>query len=101
MTAERVEMIRQRLTEALEPETLDIEDGKAKGLSNALLDHSASHAGHASAGGGGHFNVIIVSDKFNGLNLIKRHRMVYDAVADIMNTEIHALSMKTYTPDEF
>jgi BolA protein len=89
MTAERVEMIRQRLTEALQPETLDIEDD------------SASHAGHASAGGGGHFNVIIVSDRFNGLNLIKRHRMVYDAVADIMNTEIHDLSMKTYTPDEF
>ena len=89
MTAERVEMIRQRLTEALEPESLDIEDD------------SASHAGHASAGGGGHFNVIIVSNKFNGQNLIKRHRMVYDAVADMMNKEIHALSMKTYTPDEF
>ena len=89
MTTERVEMIRQRLTEALEPETLDIEDD------------SASHAGHARAGGGGHFNVIIISDKFSGLNLIKRHRLVYDAVADIMNTEIHALSMKTYSPDEF
>jgi BolA protein len=89
MTAERVEMIRQRLTDALAPESLDIEDD------------SASHAGHASAGGGGHFNVIIVSDKFDGLNLIKRHRLVYDAVADIMNTEIHALSMKTYSPDEF
>lgn len=89
MTAERVAMIRQRLTDALEPETLDIEDD------------SANHAGHASAGGGGHFNVIIVSEKFNGLSLIKRHRMVYDAVGDMMNTEIHALSMKTYTPDEF
>ena len=89
MTAERVEMIRQRLTEALEPESLDIEDD------------SASHAGHASAGGGGHFNVNIVSNKFNGQNHIKRHRMVYDAVADMMNKEIHALSMKTYTPDEF
>ena len=89
MTAERVEMIRQRLTEALAPESLDIEDD------------SASHAGHASAGGAGHFNVVIVSDKFKGLNLLKRHRLVYAAVDDIMNTEIHALSMKTYTPDEF
>ena len=89
MTSERVEKIRQRLTDALHPESLDIEDD------------SASHAGHASAGGGGHFNVIIVSDKFDGLNLIKRHRMVYDAVGDMMNSEIHALSMKTYTPDEF
>ncbi len=89
MTAERVEMIRQRLTDALNPESLDIEDD------------SASHAGHASAGGAGHFNVVIVSDKFEGLNSLKRHRLVYDAVSDIMNTEIHALSMKTYTPDEF
>lgn len=89
MTAERVEMIRQRLTDALNPESLDIEDD------------SASHAGHASAGGAGHFNVVIISDKFEGLNSLKRHRLVYDAVSDIMNTEIHALSMKTYTPDEF
>ena len=89
MTTERVEMIRQRLTDALSPESLDIEDD------------SASHAGHASAGGAGHFNVIIVSEKFEGLNPIKRHQLVYAAVNDIMNTEIHALSMKTYTPDEF
>lgn len=88
MTAERVDMIRQRLMSALQPESLDIEDD------------SARHAGHASAGGGGHFNVVIVSDRFRDLGLIKRHRMVYDAVADMMNSEIHALSMKTYTPDE-
>ncbi|TNF98390.1 MAG: BolA family transcriptional regulator [Gammaproteobacteria bacterium] len=89
MTAERVEMIRQRLTDALQPESLDIEDD------------SASHAGHASAGGGGHFNVIIVSDRFTDLNLIKRHRLVYEAVDDMMNTEIHALSIKAYSPGEF
>lgn len=88
MTTDRVKMIRQRLTDALQPESLDIEDD------------SASHAGHTSAGNAGHFNVTIVSNKFNGLSLIKRHRLVYDAVTDIMNTEIHALSMKTYTPDE-
>lgn len=88
MTTERVAMIHQRLADALQPESLDIEDD------------SASHVGHASAGGGGHFNVMIVSQKFAGLNPIKRHRMVYDAVADIMNTEIHALSIKAYAPDE-
>ena len=88
MTVERVKMIRRRLTDALQPESLDIEDD------------SASHAGHAGAGGGGHFNVTVVSDKFNGLNLIKRHRMVYDAVADMMNSEIHALSIKACTPEE-
>jgi BolA protein len=89
MTSERVEMIRQRLTDALSPESLEIEDD------------SASHAGHASAGGAGHFNLLIVSEKFEGLNLVKRHQLVYEAIDDIMNTEIHALSMKAYTPDEF
>ncbi len=88
MTESRVAMIRQRLVDALHPESLSIEDD------------SAQHIGHASAGGGGHFTVTIVSNKFNGLNLIKRHRIVYAAVADMMNSEIHALSMKTYTPEE-
>ena len=89
MTTERVEMIRQRLTEALEPETLDIEDD------------SASHAGHASAGGGGHFNVIIVSDRFNGLNLIKRHRMVNDILREELDGNIHALALHTMTMEEW
>ena len=84
----RVAMIRQRLTAALQPQSLEIEDD------------SARHAGHASAGGGGHFNVVIVSDRFTNLSPIKRHRLVYAAVADMMNGEIHALSMKTLSPQE-
>ena len=87
---DRVSMIREKLTQAFAPQQLDI------------VDESHLHAGHAGArSGGGHFAVTIVAEAFAGQPLIKRHRMVYDAVADIMNTEIHALSMKTYTPDEF
>lgn len=89
MTLERVTMIRERLTEALSPQKLDIQDDSAK------------HAGHAGArGGGGHFNVDIVSDAFAGKTLIQRHRLVYEALGDAMQSEIHALSIQARTPDE-
>ncbi|MAT64243.1 MAG: BolA family transcriptional regulator [Gammaproteobacteria bacterium] len=89
MTAERVEMIRERLTAALQPEDLEIQDD------------SARHAGHEGAkGGGGHFNVRIVSPAFAGRNLLERHRMVYDALGDAMHSEIHALSIQAKTPEE-
>lgn len=59
------------------------------------------HAGHAgAAGGGGHFSVSIVSDKFSGKSMIERHRAVYLAVNDMMPAEIHALSIKALAPDE-
>ena len=89
MTAERVDRIRASLEEALAPATLEIEDD------------SASHAGHAGArGGGGHFRVTIVSSAFEGQSLIQRHRMVYDALGDMMQTDIHALSIEARTPAE-
>jgi BolA protein len=88
MTAARIEMIRERLTREFSPLNLDI------------VDESHKHIGHASAGGAGHFAVEIVSDAFAGKNLIQRHRLVYDALDDIMNTEIHALSIKASTPAE-
>lgn len=89
MTAERVAMIRERLTEALQPEDLEIQDDSAK------------HAGHEGAkGGGGHFNVRIVSPAFAGRNLLERHRMVYDALGDAMHSDIHALSIQAKTPEE-
>ncbi|MGB0721481.1 MAG: BolA family protein [Gammaproteobacteria bacterium] len=89
MNAERVEKIRQRLTDALAPVALDIEDD------------SARHAGHAgAAGGAGHFNARIVSEAFAGKRLLERHRMVYAALGDMMNTEIHAFSMECRSPDE-
>jgi len=89
MTAERVEMIRERLTNCLQPTELDI------------VDESAKHAGHAgAASGGGHFIVTITASAFQDKTLIQRHRLVYDAVDDIMHREIHALSIQAKTPEE-
>ena len=88
MNEKRVTMIRERLTEALQPQSLNI------------IDESHKHIGHAQAGGAGHFAIEIVSDAFREKNLIQRHRLVYDALEDVMNTEIHALSIKASTPEE-
>jgi acid stress-induced BolA-like protein IbaG/YrbA len=52
-------------------------------------------------GDGQHFNAIIVSSAFAGKRLIQRHQLVYAALGDRMRQEIHALSMKTLTPEEF
>lgn len=52
-------------------------------------------------GDGQHFNAVIVSDAFSGKRLIQRHQIVYAALGDRMHSEIHALSMKTLTPEEF
>ena len=89
MTNDRTAMLRERLTRALQPVELDI------------IDESAKHAGHAgAASGGGHFIVNIVSPAFENKTLIQRHRLVYDAVGDIMHSEIHALSIQAKTPQE-
>jgi len=66
-----------------------------------LIDDSAKHAGHAGAkGGGGHFELIIVSAQFEGKSSQVRHRMVHAALGEMLEREIHALSIKAYTPDE-
>lgn len=66
-----------------------------------LQDDSAAHAGHAgAASGAGHFSLKIVCEKFEGLNRISRHRLVYDAVGDMMHTEIHALVIVALAPSE-
>jgi len=88
MNEKRMSAIRERLTKAFQPQRLDI------------IDESHKHAGHAQAGGAGHFTVEIVSETFKDKNLIQRHRLVYDALEDVMHTEIHALSIKASTPDE-
>lgn len=83
-----IEQMQQHLA-ALDPESLEI------------ADDSAQHAGHAGAkGGGGHYQLIIVSQQFAGKAAVARHRMVYDALRDMMHEQIHALSIKAYTPDE-
>lgn len=66
-----------------------------------VKDQSHLHAGHAGAKEGkGHFDVRIVSKAFAGKSLIQRHRLVYDALGDLMETEIHALKIQAKTPDE-
>ena len=67
-----------------------------------IQDDSASHAGHAGAkSGGGHFFLTLVSDQFAGKMTLARHRKIYELLGDLMQQQIHALSIKAYTPDEF
>jgi BolA protein len=67
-----------------------------------IVDESARHAGHAGArDGGGHYVLTIVSSSFTGKPPLARHRLVYDALRDMMHKNIHALSVKAYTPEEF
>ena len=84
-----IETMQARLA-ALAPSHIEIEDD------------SASHAGHAGAkSGGGHLFLTIVSDQFAGQMTLARHRKIYELLGDMMHKEIHALSIKAHTPDEF
>ncbi len=66
-----------------------------------IKDQSHLHAGHAgSKDGKGHFDVTIVSQAFAGVNRVQRHRMVYDALGKLLETDIHALRIKAFTPSE-
>ncbi len=66
-----------------------------------LEDDSALHAGHAgAASGGGHYRVRLVCAQFEGLNLVARHRLVYDSVRDMMLSEIHAIAIVALAPSE-
>jgi BolA protein len=83
-----VELIRQKLS-VLEPVRIEI------------VDESAKHAGHAGAkSGGGHYLLTIVSSKFAGKSALERHRLIYGALREMMHKNIHALSVKAYTPEE-
>ena len=84
------EAIETKLTRALDPLRLEI------------VDESNLHAGHAGARPEGetHFRVKIVSRAFDGKSRIDRQRMVFEALADEMESRIHALTLKTLTPDE-
>jgi len=81
----------QRLRERLE--------SRFAPVSLAIEDESHLHAGHAGAAGGlGHFRITIVAEAFRGVSPIGRHRLVYDAVGDLMTTDIHALAIKASPP---
>ena len=81
--------IRERLA-ALEPVTLD------------LVDESSQHAGHAGwkPGGGTHWRLTIVSPRFAGQPTVARHRMVYQALGELMQNPIHALAITARAPEE-
>jgi BolA protein len=65
-----------------------------------VLDDSAAHAGHLGAeGGGGHYRVLVVSPRFEGLSPVAAQRLVYSALGEFMTTDVHALEMRTLTPD--
>jgi BolA protein len=68
-----------------------------------LVDDSAKHAGHAEATrhGGGHFSLTVVSEAFVGQSRVRRHQSVYALLSDLIPRRIHALSLRTLTPDEF
>jgi BolA protein len=67
-----------------------------------VIDQSTLHAGHLSAQeGGGHFQVLVVSEKFRGQSRVAAQRMVYAALGDLMHEDIHALAMQTFTPEQW
>lgn len=89
MSEDRLARIRSRLQTAFSPEDLEI------------VDDSHLHVGHAGAQDGkGHFTVRIVSSRFKGTSPLKRHRMVFDALGDMMETDIHALRLSATPPKD-
>lgn len=65
-----------------------------------IKDDSAQHAGHAGNTGGGHFTLTIVSSQFLQKSQIMRHRLIYQALSDLMPHQIHALSILAIAPNE-
>ena len=66
-----------------------------------LIDDSHLHAGHAGArAGGGHYRLSIVSEVFQGKNTVARHRIIYDALGELMRKEIHALAIQARSHEE-
>ena len=66
-----------------------------------IFDYTAQHENHATFEGNFHLSMILVSPDFEGMSLIERHQLVYRVVDEYMHDEIHALTMKTYTPEEY
>ena len=66
-----------------------------------VVDQSARHRGHAGALEGGHYDAVIVSPAFAGLDQVARHRAVYAALGDLRERRVHALALRTYTPEEW
>ena len=89
IASDRASRLEARLRSALQPQALEI------------IDDSHRHAGHAGAADGrGHFTVLIVAERFAGAPVVRRHRLVYEAVGDMMTSDIHALSIQALAPGE-
>jgi len=66
-----------------------------------IINESAGHENHPGNSGGGHYKALIISNDFEGKNLVERHQIIYQALGELMTNEIHAFSMKTMTENEF
>jgi BolA protein len=87
MSQDRARRIEARLLERLAAVRVEV------------VDESHLHAGHAGArSGGGHFRATVVSPRFAGLGRVEAQRLVYQALGDMMGSEIHALSLRTEAP---
>ena len=87
MSEKRMKLIRESL-EKLSPSCVELED------------EGHLHVGHAGAKSGGHFKLSIVSESFRYKTTIERHRIIYKCLGDLMNTEVHAISIKAKYKDE-
>ena len=88
MSGDRVERIEAALRQTFSPSKLQIKD------------QSHLHAGHAGAQDGrGHYEVTIVAEAFAKQRPLARHRMIYDALGSLMETDIHALRINASAPD--
>jgi len=88
-TQQRLDEIEKRLQEAMQPTRLEV------------IDEGHKHVGHAGAKDGrGHFRVLIRSAKFAGLSTVQQHRLVYQAMGELMQSDIHALAIEAGTPEE-
>ena len=89
IVSDRIDRMRARLMAELAPSELAIED------------ESHKHVGHAGARDGrGHFRLRMVAEAFSGQPLLARHRRIYAALGDMMQTDIHALALDARAPDE-
>lgn len=89
MNSSRLSAIRNRLEHSLAPLELELQDDSAK------------HLGHASARDGrGHYSLRILAPAFANLGRLERHRLIYAALGDLMQTDIHALSITALAPGE-
>jgi BolA protein len=86
---QRLAEIRRRLEAAFQPQALEV------------VDEGHLHVGHEGAKDGrGHFRLRIVSDRFAGQGMVQRHRLIYQAMGELMHSDIHALAMDARAPDE-